>query len=168
MKKFLLIYLSAIVVCFLFEYLKITRFEMPVATWNEPYPTICPAHLDSSKVPLTLTEYKQIKNEYSDLHSYPIIYIDTTKNNMEIIQKSEPFKSWGAPKSLVIGKIKYDEKGKLEAFAPQSIEQKSPKAEFTCWYDKSGNLDRTEVETDISYLVYDANNQLKLIRDIRR
>lgn len=168
MKKFLLIYFSAIIVCFAFEYVKITRFETPVPTWNEPYPTVCPAHLDTSYVPLTRKEYQETKEILSNVFSYSTIYIDTTKDDAETIQKSEPFKSWGTLKSLGRLEIKYDKNGKLEFFAPQKLEQKSPKAEFTCWYDKSGNLDRTEVETDISYLVYDSKNKLKLIRDIRR
>jgi len=168
MKKFLAIYLSAIIACFLFEYIKITKFETPAPTWNEPYPRVCPSHLDASKVPSTLAEYKKLRAKFPDLYGYPYIYIDTAQTPPEEIQKMEPFKTWGTDETLRRGEINYDKKGNLESFSPQELTQESPKAEFTCWYDRTGSLIETTVKTDISYLVYDKNNKLKLFRDIRR
>lgn len=191
MKKFLIIYLSALIGCFIFEYFKITILEAPTPTWNEPYPTICPKHHSNvKKLPQTYAALVIAKANYEEegkvdtklppIEASNITEIDGSNMNTKNLKTNdkkkiptfERFFSLEDPKSKFLGsnyyRIYYDTKGNLLAFEPTPFQQEKPKVEFTCRYDKLGNLFETTVKTDISYLVYDSKNELKRIKDIRR
>lgn len=191
MKKFLIIYLGALVVCFIFEYFKITIFEAPVPTWNEPYPTICPKHnLAVKKLPQTFAAFAIATTNHKEKEkvdtSLPSISdsniteldcsnISATSLNTNSRKKIPTYERAFSSKNLEsvlpnfsYYRIYYDLKGNLIAFEPMQFQQENPKVEFTCRYDKFGNLFETTVKTDISYLVYNSKNELKLIKDIRR
>lgn len=191
MKKFLIVYLSALIVCFIFEYFNSTVFKAPTSTWNEPYPTICPKHHSNVKrLPQTYAALVIAKANYDDKEKVntslpPINASNITEfngsnmstkslntNNPKKIPTFERFFSLKDSQDTFLDannyRIYYDIKGNLLAFEPTPFQQKNPKVEFTCRYDKFGNLFETAVKTDISYLVYNSKNELKLIKDIRR